>query len=357
MDRLPLPFLFLVAIASVFVACRKEIKDSEPTLPSQVSDAKSGIKDCADKVKLECGMLSFDNAAQFQYVYDCLEEAYETHLDAFESQWGNLSEDDYNTMADQLGFVDELPLVQFEAAIGFTSYRATMQALENTFLQGGGDPFLGPDMNNVFDDQVLETLYNKDGAVMIGGIVHYRAPDGSQLTFCSCEKYEQYLLDPGSIDLNDECIVVPKNIFCSAQCDCCKANQVAHGEDPYDSNRKIIWTLRFEYDQVWDGGGYVWNHRSVAKIVHWKVVNGNWKRRRADLLARTEGDYSDSNDQGFCKEPGPYFKENAKKRKQLEAKNFYGAPYYVKTFRTGEAKGYWEYPGANYLTHALEFPC
>ena len=305
-------------------------------------------------------MLSFATLADFQYVYDCIETAYEAHLDAFELQYGYLSEDDYNDMADQLGFADEEPLIDFEQAVGFTSYRAEMAALEDAFLAGGGDPANSPDGSNVFDDQVLETMYNADGAVMIGGTVHYRAPDGSHIEFCSCSMYEQYLADPTSVDLNDPCIGLQKTLYCSAQCDCCKSYQVVSDFDTYSSNKKIVWTLRFEYDKVWvglQGGGFVWNHRSCAKIVHYKKVNGTWKRRRADLLARTEGVYSDSNDGGYCKEPGLYFKEKAKRRKVLEAKNWYGAPYYVKTFRTGEAKGYWEYPNANYLNKTLQFPC
>jgi len=52
-------------------------------------------------------MLYFNSAAQYQEVYDCLEAAYDAHIDAFEAQWGHLSEDDYNDMADLLGFVDE----------------------------------------------------------------------------------------------------------------------------------------------------------------------------------------------------------------------------------------------------------
>jgi len=361
MRSLPISLLLFGAFVAIFGACKKESPGPNNKHVGGLGMEKLGGSDCARSVRVVCGMLAFNDQAHFQEVYDCLEAAYEAHMDAFEAQWGYLSEDDYNDMADQLGFVDEQPLIDFEQTYSFSSYRAQMTMLEDAFLLNGGDTAFSPEADNLFDDQVLETMYNANGAIMIGGIVHYRAPDGTHIDFCNCEVFEQYLTDPASVNVNDPCVGLQKTLFCSSPCDCCKSYQLDSDIDEYVTNERYIrWTLRFEYDKYWagpQGGGFVWNHRSCAKIVHYKKVNGRWKRRRADLLARTEGVYSGSNDQGFCKEPVPYFKEKAKRRKVLEARNWYGAPYYVRTFKTGEAKGYWEYPNSNYLNKILEFPC
>jgi hypothetical protein len=129
-------------------------------------------------------MLVFTDADHFQEVYDCLEAAVEAHLDVFEAQWGYLSEDDFDNMAEQLGFVDEQPLIDFENALVFTSYRKVQAALEDAWLDAGGDPSDGPFQTDLFHDDVMATLMNTEGAVMIGGDVLLMLPDGEVISFC-----------------------------------------------------------------------------------------------------------------------------------------------------------------------------
>lgn len=179
MRRLPLPLLFLVAIASVFIACHKEVRETLPGTSADQVHAKSDVNTCMVKVEFQCGMLSFQTSQHFQEVYDCLSEAYESHLNDFEDQYGYLSEDDYNAMSDQLGFVDEQPLIDFETAFGFTSYRANLAAVESAFLAGGGDPEFGPE--SVFEDEVMEAMVNTHGAVMVGGRINMVNEQGAGL--------------------------------------------------------------------------------------------------------------------------------------------------------------------------------
>lgn len=348
MLRVPLPLLFIAAITTVVVACKKEPL-REP--PNQLGAAKHGERasgnDCAKKVKQECGMLTFANHTDFQQVYNCLEAAYEAHLDAFETQYGYLSEDDYNDMADQLGFVDEQPPIDFEGALGFTTYRSLQAGAEDAWLSAGGDPGSGPFATNLFDDEIMETLMNEKGAVMIGGVVYLTLEDGSVLEFCSCTLYEQYLQDPSSVNPNDPCITYNKTLYVGNGT-CCKSYQKEKGGAQYDSgSKKITWTLLFEYNQFWDNG------RAFAKIRHWRYRNGTWRPRRADLLARAYGIYSHTD----CKEGGPYSVTKAKKRKTLTAAYWHPIPASIITFKSGEARGYWEYPQGNSLSHSLQFPC
>ncbi len=65
---------------------------------------KHGGADCVEGVTMECGMLSFASQQDFTTVYDCLEAAYEAHLDGFEAQYGYLSED-----GNQLVFASDRP--------------------------------------------------------------------------------------------------------------------------------------------------------------------------------------------------------------------------------------------------------
>jgi len=292
-------------------------------------------------------MLSFADQVHFRHVYDCLETAYEAHLDAFGAQYGYLSEDDYNDMADQLGFVEEQPLIEFEGAIPFNSYRAAFAAQEEVWLANGGDPEFGPDASNRFEDDLEATLMNSDGAVMIGGVIHLTTADGRVIEFCSCAMYERYLLDPASVDPNDPCVTFHKNLYYGNGA-CCRSYQMDKGGDEYDQgSRKITWTLLFEYNNTWDVS------RTFAKIRHWRWRNGRWKARSAEMLAQVPGTYSTVD----CREGGTCNASKEKKRRTLKATYWHWQPQTIITFKTGEANGYWEYPQGNTLSHSLQFPC
>lgn len=51
---------------------------------------KGGGLDCAEGVKLKCGMPFFQDSAHFEQVYECLEYAYESWQDDFEATYGYL---------------------------------------------------------------------------------------------------------------------------------------------------------------------------------------------------------------------------------------------------------------------------
>ena len=73
MKRLSLPLLFVAAMASVLVACKKEpIQTANPSFGAAKSGEKPSAKDCYEGVKMECGMLAFQNDTHFQEIYDCL---------------------------------------------------------------------------------------------------------------------------------------------------------------------------------------------------------------------------------------------------------------------------------------------
>lgn len=365
MRTLRLYFLSFVVVATVMVACRKEPIASAPS--SADVQLKNGA-DCAVGVSIECGMLAFVDRTHFDEVYQCLHLRHEAYLDWFEDQYGSLSEDAYNDMADQLGFVDEQTLIQFEDALVFSSYRKYIADLEEAWLAGGGDPEFGPGASDLFDDEVLATLVNENGAVLIGGIVHYTAPDGQETDFCSCELYEQYMANPNSVDLGDPCVVQPKTKYCSdyltLPCYCCRSEQVEKGGIEFDDNKKVTWTLSFKYQSAtWFSQN---GTRAIAKIRGWRYKNGRWKARRMRMEANSTGHYWDRSclvDNRF------YSRVVQKKRKTVKAKALLGSAYDldpIKTFKTGKAKGHWRfyYNGSDFneqYSDSLEFvpdpPC
>ncbi|HRH70388.1 MAG TPA: hypothetical protein PLB89_12850 [Flavobacteriales bacterium] len=92
------------------------------------------------------------------------------------------------------------------------------------FLAAGGDPEFGPE--SVFEEEVMEAMVNKDGAVMVGGRINMVDMNGDVISFCDCTTYEHYIADPASVDPNDTCIVVTKTLtpYCTSElppCVCC----------------------------------------------------------------------------------------------------------------------------------------
>jgi len=289
-------------------------------------------------------MLSFQTQSHFDEVYDCLTQAYESHMDDFEGQYGYLSDADFDQMSDQLGFVDEQPLIDFESALGFNSYRRQMAIALTAFLAGGGDPEYAPE--TAFEDDVMEAMVNSYGAVMVGGRINMVNEHGDAISFCDCATYEHYIADPIGFDLNDSCVVVTKELtpYCSSElppCVCCNDYGKEKGGETFDNEqRKITWTLMFRYrgNQWWvvQAGS-----RAIAKIRGWKAHGSGWKPMKMRMLASAYGDFHDV----LCKDPGDiYTSSKCKKRKTVVATavlpNF-GDPR--RTFRSGEPKGKWQF--------------
>jgi hypothetical protein len=217
MQRISMPILFVAAITSVFMACKKEpLSQASPDRGiAKGGEVREG-RECAELVRLQCGMLSFNDQAHFQEVYDCLEAAYEAHLDAFEAQYGYLSEDDYNDTADQLGFVDEQPLIDFEVVLGFQSYRKVFDNLESQWLGSGMDLGNDPDDSRCVDDPIHGALLNSSGALMVGNVIYFLNDDCEWLYIQDgdCSDYNICIIDPPScsgvkawfaIEVGDKC--------------------------------------------------------------------------------------------------------------------------------------------------------
>lgn len=305
MQRLKLPLLLFAAIATVFMACKKEpLRDAvEPTGILKTGERPSG-KDCYKGVRIKCGMLSFTDQAHFQEVYDCLEAAYEAHLDGFEAQYGYLSEDDYNDMADQLGFVDEQPLIDFEEALGFTSWRADYDLALNIYMDAGGDPelFTRP---YLFGDAIAGTLRNKHGAVMINGRIFLLDDQYRAWSFCFCEMYEAYLANPSAFEdiEEDDCVGRQKTEYQGSGFTCRNHWKSCWWENIGD-DRKVNQNLSFYYGSPSPGG----STQAMVEMRAFKKKWGKWRLRRIWMKVRVSGVsrdiQCDQKDNSFLRDKG-----------------------------------------------------
>lgn len=226
--------------------------------------------------------------ARFYILRNCLscslESAYEAHLDAFEAQYGNLSEDDYNDMADQLGFVDEQPLIDFEGAMGFASYRAHLAVLEDDRLANGANDALNPLVNDVFLDDILATLFNKDGAVMIGGVISYWAPNGDiyQIPDGDRALYDCIRLDPEMCDLSDVRVKHHRDADSLCGPHFAREDSIVYFDN---DKRKVFWSMEFHHT-----GGFGGQHMFRSQIWSYRLKNGTWRKRRISLAEQLRGD-------------------------------------------------------------------
>lgn len=217
-------------------------------------------------------------------------------------------------------------------------------------LDAGGDPFDSPGEQNRFDDDVHATLFDKNGAVMIGSRIYMHLPGGDVIEFCSCERYMQYLSNPEPID-GDPCTTLhSKAIFYGPNGVCCSDDELEWGLDTYDNDtRKIKWWWRFKFSHFPEGTTY-----SYARIKYWKLKNGKWRPRRGRLYAATYGEYSSIVD---CSRVGSWSKSKLRRKAHVCTARHPETPQAHYAVRTDQGHAYFEYPDNQTLHHSCTVDC
>lgn len=269
--------VLLVCTVKFLTGCKKEPELDRPTAPVDFF-AKGGPSPCAEGLNLACGMPHYLNAEHFDYVYGCLETAYENHQDDFETAYGYLDEDDYEDMIVSLGWVDEQPLIDFESTTNFTSYRKHFVGLEDAWLAAGAS---GPNpwLDDVFVDEVLATMFNQDGAAMVGDTIVYYAPDGTIYHIPAanedCSLYECILVNPENCDMEGVQVVD------KAATSVCGELYAAEDSTEFyfnEGERRVDWKLK--HNRV---GGIEDRFIYRSEIRAYRKKNGNWKKWRTKL--------------------------------------------------------------------------
>jgi hypothetical protein len=182
----------------------------------------------------------------------------------------------YNDLLDSIGFIDETPLIEFEQNFsGYHSYRQYMQSLTDAWLLAGADPLSDPDGDNVVGDLFTEVLFNRHGAVMIGGVIHMTLPNGDQVEILNgdCNVYMCFANDPGC-QLGGQNVVIHKGNYS----DDCRDNAEERGWQTWDSGKKRIkWRMKFKYSQFLD------QHRTFAELKSLRRKNGKWRDSRSHI--------------------------------------------------------------------------
>jgi len=227
------------------------------------------------------GLLVFANQAHYDATYACLEERLNNYLDGFEAENSGLNDEEFNDLADNVGFGDEQPLIDFETTHGINSYRRKMQELEDLWLLGGANPASNPEQYNMIDDEVDETLFNEHGLVVIGSFVIYIDPSGQEwrIPFTTCAALDEML----ATGIPSEYKVLYEGDGVK-----CNNNKSAYGFETYeDGDRSIVWKVR------WRNSGI--NTKAKAKMKMYRLKSGGWRKHRTHISAKSWGEYDDVN--------------------------------------------------------------
>ncbi|MBS1765717.1 MAG: hypothetical protein JSS90_12210 [Bacteroidetes bacterium] len=301
----------------VVVGCQKERLTQNSSNTNQLTNAREGGgKDCFEGVKVVCDhILAFTDMQQFQDVYDCLDQAYETWNDDFESAHSSLSDDDYNDYCDSVGFEDDQPLIDFESSLNFYSYRKYMNGLEDTWLANGADSASDPDNNDVLDDDILATMFSYDQAVMINDTIYWidkKTGNIYGVTNSDCNLLAQLQANPAGVAANNGAATANSSkviMFPTTNGSECNQWGGKSNWHPYSSDKKYKWTASFKF--------LPWSSTNIkGKIKSYKKKNGHWKKYRTGVEVHITGIYYDYQ----CSQNSTYDKDKAKRRKKLKAK-------------------------------------
>ena len=271
----------LLLLAGIGGCSKDPTPPSVPRTPSKVHE----WTDCLKDVQIVCGnMLGFVDQQHFDDVYDCLEQANDAWQDDFNTQWGYLDDEDFDDMADQLGFVDEQALMNFEGSFGaqYMSWRTRLANAEDAWLLNGADPATNPYLQDPCADEVMATLLNQNTNVMIGGVIIHYAANGDIVTISNgdCSLVPCILTDP---PCPDPVIRVKSHLGVNH---CGSEYGSDYGEASYynQAPRRVVWFLKYQ-----SVGGFTNGYQFRSEIRHYRWKNNQWKKKRTNLGVTQNG--------------------------------------------------------------------
>lgn len=185
--------MFILFALSV-VSCEKSETLSEQAFlkNENVAQRQSNIFDYVQSVSIgynethcENNILIFPTWEKVWETADKLDIMIEEQCDAFDlTVPANTSEEQYDILADEAGFDEDTPLIEFENDLKFCSLRRKIEELENAWLnlQGDGEWNVEEDPDSHFiEDETERSLFSERNEIIIGdkrlGFVYYKLFD------------------------------------------------------------------------------------------------------------------------------------------------------------------------------------
>lgn len=308
--------MICIAVAFIFQACAPQ---KEPVAPKDKHNSNKLFDPYAAIIKQD-GMLKFQSSTHLRQVLAALEQEDDNWNDAFEAQWGYLSDSLYNAKAEELNFNEDQALINFENRFTLTSLRARISTAEDVWLDTpNASESADPDLKTTVDDDIFRALINTNGEFRIGDSIFVEKPymfrsripdhhclivipNGSQtvLNWVRQKSYISYL----DFDARGPGYLIGKAIFLgSTQLDF-NTSVAKGGETSTDKSgdcigwrRKHIFE-RYENNQkrykvvasIRNYGAFT---KGTGKTVSYKKKsNGGWKKYRTSIGVSIEGTWN-----------------------------------------------------------------
>jgi hypothetical protein len=306
--------IYSVTALLFLIACNKD-ELIEKTELSQVSAARIN---CFDGIQRDCNgeILMFNDEAHFVEVYECLQQQYEAWNDAFELQYSSLNDNDFNTLADSIGFNEDSTLVAFEQNYpGYVSQRSKLRSLEALWLDNTNlDPATNPYNNDYLDDLILQTMFNQYQEVRIGNrILHISEIDGTVYTLQAgfCDLLSTLRSDPTSL-IGNPAVTSHQDSTGTSEC---KVNKFKQGEKNLPNQEYYFWKLSFN-------NYFLIGTSAKGCMKYYKQKNnGKWKKHKRKISVDVYGTAWNWD----CDTSDTYSKQQLtlKRRSQRDVNNFF----------------------------------
>lgn len=159
----------VLAIILFMANCQKTPLDSQP---NAVHASYIDLDNDYTGVSESDGILWFDDLEAFAAVMTQLDGNYNDWNDAFEAEYAELDDDEFNATAEEEEYMEEQALLDFEDQFDYTSLRNILSALQDEWLEEGNfDPNNDPDDHYV-QDEILRTLLNEYAEIAIGESIY-----------------------------------------------------------------------------------------------------------------------------------------------------------------------------------------
>jgi len=257
------------------------------------------VEQLLGNIKVVEGKLAFLDENHFMNVMKHLEQAVELHNEKFESENPNLSPEELDEREDQIGFNPVQPLLDFEQRFNFSSRREFIEEkivkwLDNEILDDENDP---DDLDMLEEEE--RTLLNARGEVIIQGTLRnlIEETQDEESRSGSCYRVKA------------------------------QSQYYYYGES---GNRRF--KMKVSARKV-----PVVSYASIkTKVIHYKKRGNRWKRRRAQIEVRIQGEFHDINcsyQRSGANSRGP------KNRRRLFTLYVHNTTLFVHRFQNGKVRG------------------
>jgi len=271
----------LVAVAFVvfMASCTKEnvgikVNNIHYNTSSKTSDYYTHIT-------LSNGMLDFDSSSIVVAVINSLDSELISWNNNFITTWGYLSDDSLNIIADEVGYNEDQPLIDFENYFNFNSLRAVIDSQEISWLAttSGEDISSDPDNHFIIDD-ALRTILNRYSEIKVGTPIYKFADSGYyEITDGSFSTLYALRHNPDIADTASN-IILHKNNG-SITYDCFGWKRKSDYESNGSTTHRIKWVIAIRTTP--------WNRYIVGKTKNYKKVQGKWKKYITSCLVKPYG--------------------------------------------------------------------